>query len=104
MQERDILQSFGLSRPAGQRLSKTIAKVLAAEKNAPSAARSTCAAQLANVVGTLRIEGLVLTAADQDFLGLVRGLGLSEQATVSIVAAYAQAKRDSKRLADAPAE
>lgn len=98
------MREFGLSQSAAAEVARTVAEYLAKSISASASVRESRRSKIPNIAGTLRIEDLILSGADRKFLDFVLDLGLTETDSVAIIADFAQAKRNTKRLADAPAE
>lgn len=102
MLERELIKDFGLSQQAAAELAQTIKHQTS--QRTPTSNNNARSLRLPDIVGTLSIEGLTLTDADQRFLAQILGLGLTEAQTIGIAMVYARAKRTSKRLADSSVE
>lgn len=91
MNERHLIDDFGFDPLTATGLAALLDRASRRPSVIPKEERERRIAELPDLSGTMRIEGLDLTAQDQEFHSHVYGLGLDDETTDALILAYARA-------------
>lgn len=104
MTEHELQSRFDLSPSAARAVADALAKVANKPRPIPPAERQRRIANLPNIAGSLRIEGLTLTPSDMRFHAYVQSLGLESADAKTLVRAYTLSTLSATAKAPVPAE